>query len=224
MAFGGDKADATAARGATTALAALAADPLSLFAMRSPGRRSPGALLNSKPPRAPTEEPPTQRVLPTVRERPKPPPLAGDEPGAPPMALPPDTLGPPPSLLPGSPAGPAPVGGTPFYPYFGPPLIGGPGGGPGGPYPQVPPIIPGGPDGPPSEPDGPIAPSNPDVPVVPGTPEFPIVPGGPDGPTPPPPGPPLPPSPVPEPATWLMMILGVFSIGQALRRARIRRV
>jgi hypothetical protein len=47
-------------------------DPLSIFAMRSPGERGL-ALLNSKPDRAPraaAEEPPTERVLSMVRERP----------------------------------------------------------------------------------------------------------------------------------------------------------
>jgi hypothetical protein len=44
--------------------------------------------------------------------------------------------------------------------------------------------------------------------------------GGTDGggePTPPPPPPPGPVSPIPEPATWLMLMLGLFGIGAALR-------
>ncbi|MFN3514933.1 MAG: hypothetical protein ACK41C_17940 [Phenylobacterium sp.] len=51
-------------------LTAMLRDPLALLAMRSPGERGPGALLNSKPPRAKAEPAPVERVLSTVRERP----------------------------------------------------------------------------------------------------------------------------------------------------------
>lgn len=70
---------------------------------------------------------------------------------------------------------------------------------------------------------------NPPLPI-PGVPGGAIIPpppggggGGGGGNPPPPPGPPPPPpvvTPVPEPATWIMMIVGVGMIGWQLRRRR----
>jgi hypothetical protein len=130
---------------------------------------------------------PHERVLSTVRERPQ----ASD--------LPPGTetpifpTAPPADQFAGPPAFGPPFSNTPFS-YPGPPPPGLPPGGipPGG-------IPPGGtpPGGPP--PGGPP-------------------PGGPPPGGPPPGGPPeTPPIPVPEPATWAIMLLGLLGIGAAMR-------
>jgi len=149
------------AAGLSATLAAMMRDPLSIFAMRSPGERGL-ALLSSKPERtraAAAEEPPTERVLSTVRERP---PVASalDE-----FILPAD------ELLGGDLMQLAALEPQPEVVPLGvlPPLVT-PGGGFWG--------------------------------------------GGGDEPNPPP----SVPTPVPEPATWSMMLLGFFTIGSLLRR------
>lgn len=238
VAIGGDRTSSSTSGGAQTGHSARVVDPLALWAQRSPGVRALGALLNSKPgsgPIAGSGGPPTQRVLPTIRDRPRPGPIAGGEPAGPtgPTGSPPEPLPPPPGFLPGAPILPEPVGAPPWYPD-GPGFTGGSGGGLGGPFPSFPPVGPGTPDVPlapdvpmtpdvPLAPDGPGGPDGPVVPGVPVAPVTPVVPGGPgDWPTSPP-IPPFPPSAVPEPGTWLMMILGFFAIGISIRRARGRR-
>lgn len=178
-----------------TTLVAVLKDPLSLFAERSPGGRAEGALLPTKPPR--------ERVLSTIRERDP----AGTLPGVddPVVAGVPEAAGP---------GGPAPEervlsgdrgglpgggGGAPggFAPF---------GGGPGGLIPENFAAPPPGPSIPGEEPPppgildpetGPPSLIGPPPPVVIGPPGL---------------------SPVPEPATWAMMLLGFFAIGAALRR------
>lgn len=191
--------DPASGKASITTLVAVLKDPLSLFAERSPGGRAEGALLPTKPPK--------ERVLSTVRERDP----AGTLPGVddPVVAGVPEAAGP---------GGPAPEervlsgerGGLPGGGGGAPGGFGGPGGfapfgGQGGLIPEGPPTVLGA--GPP--------------PGVPGT----DTPGGDPNPNPGiPPGPPPglldPPgvSPVPEPATWAMMLLGFFAIGAALRR------
>lgn len=185
-----------------TTLVAVLKDPLSLFAERSPGGRAEGALLPTKPPR--------ERVLSTVRERDP----AGTLPGVddPVVAGVPEAGGPAPEErvlsgeregLPGSGGGaPGGVGGPGGFAPFG--------GAPGGLIPEnfatAPPGGPGDP-GVPGDPGNPgPGPDGPGNPGIPGTPPTGIVdpPGG---------G-----SPVPEPATWAMMLLGFFAIGAAIRR------
>ncbi len=215
--------------GSRSTLAAAFADPLSLLAKRSPGHRSPGALLSSKPQRAglaAAAPPPTQRILGRVRERPAAiPPLEGGAPVAAGDLVP---LGAIPAQ-PGFASGGAPgIGGVPGF-----------GGEPGSPFPG----LPGGPGG--GGPAGPTLPGSPDVPIVPVvpvtpvvvvpvvpvspltppttdlpvTPTTPVVPTGPGGPVT------LPPtvSPVPEPASWVMMLFGFFALGCSMRRAGVRR-
>ena len=175
-------------------------DPLSLFADRSPGARRPGALLASK------KGGPRERVLSTVRDRPQ----AGDGPpaadnpifAAAPPAFESSSDSPPPGVPPAS--GP-PFSGTPFL-FPGPPR--------GAPPSGIPPegVPPGGipPGGtPPGEtPPGGIPPGGPP-------------PGGPPPGEPPPGGPPgTPPIPIPEPATWTMMLLGLLAAGAVARAAR----
>ena len=175
-----------------TTLIAVLKDPLTLFAERSPGGRAEGALIPVK-----------ERVLSTIRDRDP----AGTLPGVedPVVAGVPEAPGP---------AGPAPEervlsGEREGLPGGGgaPGGVGGPGGfapfsmGPGGLIPE----------------NFMTAPPGGGDPGVPGDPGP--DPGFPPGP-PPPPGILDPPgvSPVPEPATWAMMILGFFAIGAALRR------
>lgn len=167
-------------------VSAVLADPLSILTSRSPGGRGAGALMSTKPllstlpngtggiDTAGAPVVPTERVLPTVRDRP----AAGFEPIVP--------AGPGAGGLGGlgGPSGGIEPGGNGFVPFPGD-------GGGGG-------IFPGGGTVPSGGGGG-------------GT-----VPGG-DG-TPPPP-PPV--SPIPEPASWVMMILGVFAIGAMLRRRRL---
>lgn len=151
------------AAGLSATLASMMRDPLSIFAMRSPGERGL-ALLNSKPDRvrAAAEEPPTERVLSTIRERP---PVASalDE-----FVLPADeilggdlvqlaALAPQPEAVEAGLLPPLVVPGGGFW---------GGGGGDGG-----------------------------ETGTQPGLP-----------------------TPVPEPATWSMMILGFFAVGSLLRR------
>lgn len=219
----------SAGGGAGAGFAARVAGPVAQWAKRSPGERGLGALLSSKPWRAPTSGPgaPTQRVLPTIRDRPTPGPILGAGPAnlAGPPAIPPETVPTPVDFVPAVPVGPQPIGGPVWPAYYGPSLS--PGGGPGGPFPGSPPVVPGEPGAPdvpvvPGVPEVPGGPEVPVVPVIPGVPVTPVFPGGPgDGPSTPP-TPPLPPSAVPEPATWLMMIVGFFSIGLSIRRARLR--
>lgn len=175
-----------------TTLIAVLKDPLSLFAERSPGGRAEGALIPVK-----------ERVLSTVRER--------DPAGTLPGVEDPVVAGVPEGA---APAGPAPEERVLSGEREGLPGGGAPGGvgGPGGFAPFG-----GGP--------GMLAPENfatapPDTggPGDPGDPG--LVPGGPGNPGIPgvPPGLPGGGAPVPEPATWAMMILGFFAIGAALRR------
>lgn len=176
-----------------TTMVAVLKDPLSLFAERSPGGRAEGALLPSKPPK--------ERVLSTVRER--------DPTGTLPGVDDPVVAGVPEAAGPGGPVpeervlsgergglpggGGAPGGsGAPggFSPF---------GGAPGGLIPENFTTAP------PGTPGDPGVPGEPGNPGIPGTP---------------PPGLLDPPgvSPVPEPATWAMMLLGFFAIGAAMRR------
>lgn len=225
-AIGGDSGG-----GATRTLASVMADPLSLLAKRSPGGRGPGAMLSSKPSRALTASaapPPTQRVLSRVRDRPVGAPVIE---GLPPIAASPaagDTV---PLVTLAQPD---------FLPGGGSPLFGGlPIGQPGGPGfgGGVSPTLPGAPGGGPVTPVVPITPVVPPIiptePTVPGTPVTPVVPTGPGPVTPPtvgpvvpvvPGGPVSPPtlSPVPEPASWMIMLMGFFAVGWSIRRAGAR--
>jgi hypothetical protein len=188
-----------------TTLVAVLKDPLTLFAERSPGGRAEGALLPTKPPR--------ERVLSTIRER--------DPTGTLPGVDDPVVAGVPEAAGPGGPApeervlsgeregfpggGGAPGGFAPF------------GGAPGGLIPENFATAPPGGGGPgdpgPSNPPGILDPSNPPGVNPPGT--------NPPGVNPPglldPPGGG---APVPEPATWAMMLLGFFAIGTAIRRRK----
>lgn len=183
-----------------TTLVAVLKDPLSLFAERSPGGRAEGALLPIKLPK--------ERVLSTVRERDP----TGTLPGVddPVVAGVPEAAGP---------AGPAPEervlsGERDGFPGGGGGAPGGfaplGGGGPGGLIPEnfatAPPGNPGAPGGP-GDPPGIADPGDPSPdPGGPGNPGNPgVPPGG---------------SPVPEPATWAMMLLGFFAIGGAIRRRK----
>lgn len=156
-------------------IAAALADPLSVFADRSPGTRTSAALNQTKKARAHSKDgsrvaalPPSERVLTNVRTRP---PVAPEAPQytdallTTPLATDGAAIVPDIGILP--PAAVAPTG-TGSIPGIAPGgvgfLPGGGGGGGGG-----------------------------DTPVEPG------VPG------------------VPEPSSWLMMILGFFAIGRALR-------
>lgn len=203
--------DPAAGKASITTLVAVLKDPMTLFAERSPGGRAEGALLPTKPPR--------ERVLSTIRER--------DPAGTLPGVEDPVVAGVPEA---GAPGGPAPEervlsGEREGLPGGGAPGgFGGPGGfapfggAPGGLIPEnfatAPPGGPGDP-GVPGDP-GPDGPGNP----IPGTPPGLLDPGpGPDGPGIPP-GLPGGGSPVPEPATWAMMLLGFFAIGAAIRRRK----
>jgi hypothetical protein len=170
--------------------------PLDLFAERSPGGRGARALISIKPIKGPHE-----RVLSTVRERPA---------GIPPVVDSPIFTAS--AAVASIPMIPPQYDSQPVDRFFAPPPAAFFPGSPQGFIPGSPPqgLVPG---SPPSEPI--VPPTGPDVP--------PIIVG------PPPPGTPVPPSvpetppPVtivlPEPATWAMMILGLFAIG--LRR-RVR--
>lgn len=175
-------------------------DPLSLFSDRSPGERRPGVLLASK------KGGPQERVLSTVRDRPQtadiPPGTDGPIFTAGPPAFESSSGAPPADQFTAPPAFGPPFSSMPFL-YPGPPPSGEipPGGPPpGGPPPGGPP-----PGGPP--PGGP----------PPGGPP----PGGPPPGGPPPGEPPgTPPIPIPEPATWTMMLFGLFTAGLFARLAR----
>jgi hypothetical protein len=179
----------------TTTLLAVLKDPLTLFAERSPGGRAEGALIPVK-----------ERVLSTIRER--------DPTGALPGVDDPVVAGLPEAPGPGGPAPeervlsgereglPGGGGGAPGGFGGAPGGFGGPGfaPGPGGLIPE---------DFATAPPGGPGPGPGIDDPII-------------DGPGP---GAPPPPgifdpgaSPVPEPATWAMLILGFFAIGAALRR------
>jgi len=180
--------------GTKNLLLAALQDPLSLFAERSPGRRA-GPLLSIKAKAGPHE-----RVLSTVREREPANPVFADIPG--PFAtlpiIPPQYDAPPLDLATGEP--------QPFFPAA----------------PPVPPgfFIPGEffpPGNPPGAnvPPGEIPPPG----TPPGTPPPETNPPGP--PITPPGNPPVTPPvviPIPEPATWTMMALGLFAVGVAARR------
>lgn len=175
-------------------------DPLALLARRSPGHRGPGALHLTKSAAGPHE-----RVLAGVRQRDLAPDLA-PAPGAPVIIdIAPDAVAAP-IAAPGGGADTGPVNGslmpalvTPVaFPGIaglpGPAAVNsaGPGAAPGGTTPGGP-GSPGGPGTSPGSPGGP--------PGSPGTP--PGSPGGPSAGTPPPT------ITVREPATWLLMILGL---------------
>ena len=192
----------------TTTLLAVLKDPLTLFAERSPGGRAEGALLSVKP------GGPQERVLSTIRERDP----TGTLPGVGdpvvagvPEGPGPGGAGPEESVLPGESGGlPGSGGGGAPGGFGGPGFARGPGG-----------LIPE---------DFAAAPPGEGVPGDPGDPG--VGPGlGDPGPDPNPgfpPGPGAPPpgifdpgaSPVPEPATWAMLILGFFAIGAAIRRRK----
>ena len=183
----------------TTTLLAVLKDPLTLFAERSPGGRAEGALLPTKPPR--------ERVLSTVRER--------DPSGTLPGVDDPVVAGVPEAAGPGGPAPEERVlsgerEGLPGGGGGAPGSFGGPGFAPG----------PGGliPEDFATAPPGGGTPGNPGIPGDPGDPG--VGPGDPGIPGAPPPGifDPGGGAPVPEPATWAMLILGFFAIGAALRR------
>ena len=177
-------------------------DPIALFAERSPGSRVPGALHLTKPGAGPHE-----RVLSEVRERP----VVLDLPPAavePLFADNPPEIAPHPSVLPeDTTAGEI---GDSFFPTF----VNSPFGfplsptsatdNPGGT--DVPPGGPGSGDIPPGRPGGFITP--------PGGTDTPGSPGGPD--TPPPT------IALPEPSTWLLMILGL-AVFITMRRREGRR-
>lgn len=174
------------------ALVRVVQDPLSLFAQRSPGERGAGALLSTKGAR----RGPTEQVLAPAREVVPPAeaqPFAGlADPELPALAY----LGVPEGAPVVAPPffGGVPVGPVGFFGGGSPGIPGPIGGGGGGGGGGVPPLTP---------------------PVV--TPEPP----GPPGP-PIPPGPPSPPLPIPEPATWLTMLIGFFATGLIVRRRAAR--
>jgi hypothetical protein len=189
---------ATIAGGGTAAVAEVLKDPLSLLADRSPGSRPEGALFSTK--RA-KEKPfnPVEMVL--AGERTRPPVAEEAAPGAnladlmsnPLLAIEPEAL-----PLPFS----APED-APFGPLGGPSFVGG-----GAPGPGI--LIPVG-DLPPGG-----SPGSPPSTGGPGTPPDCCSPG-----TPPDTTPPVTPA-VPEPATWVMLILGFFMVGGSLRASARR--
>jgi hypothetical protein len=134
-----------AGKAGRTGIIAALADPLALFAARSPGERGAGALLSTKP------GGPAERVLSEVRDRD---PAAGDPPADPVGPITPDDVAalgnglPSDGALPGGAGGPgdggAPGGGSPFFAPFTPPSFGGAPRDPdaGGPPPGGPGIIP----------------------------------------------------------------------------------
>lgn len=141
-----------AGKAGRTGIIAALADPLALFAARSPGERGAGALLSTKP------GGPAERVLSEVRDRD---PAAGDPPADPVAPITPDDVAalgnglPSDGALPGGAGGPggggAPGGVSPFFAPFTPPSFGGapsdpdtPGSPPPGPPGIVPPPILGG--------------------------------------------------------------------------------
>ena len=203
-------------------------NPLALFARRSPGRRGPGAQHLTKAAAKPHE-----RVLAGVRQRDLAPGLA-PAPGAPVMIdIAPEAVAAP-TAAPEGAADTAPVNGSlvptpttpiafPGFPGAATDNFGGPGTPPGG-------TTPGGPGGNGTPPGGPSGPGGTDTPPAgPGditTPSggsdtLPIGPGDTD--TPPnSPGTTMsgtpPPIEVPEPATWLMMIVGLLAVILTVRR------
>ena len=184
---------------------ALLNDPFNLLDERSPGGRGPRVLLSIKVPH--------ERVLSTVRERALPLPPAVDNPAfatseavASIPIIPPEYETLPPDPVAGAPSFPSSLPTTPLdYPN----IVAG-----GAPTPNAP---------------APTAVSSggaptPSVPAPPAA--SPGSPPTPNAPVPPPalPGAPLTPGTivVPEPATWAMMILGLFVIGVGVRR-RVRK-
>jgi hypothetical protein len=148
----GHPASSKASKPGKSGLLAMLADPLSLFAERSPGERGAGPLLSTKP------GGPQERVLSEVRERD---PGAGDPaaaappgPNDPVFGVAPDTF---------APGGGAPGGGDP-----GDPGGGDPGFFPGGPGAVGPQFL--------QRPTPFVAPGNPGIPGDPGLPGIPAVP------------------------------------------------
>lgn len=219
--------------GGSRTLAAVVGDPLSFLAKRSPGGRGAGALLSTKPHRAAVgaaAAPPAQRVLGRVRERP---PIIPPLEGVAPMAAAPSDMGPLASIAqPGvTPGGATPVFGGPPMGEPGLPYTGPDGGGPTPTLPGTPevpvvpvvPIVPGVPVLPPVVPVVPVVPVEPvvpggppDRPVTPIPPVVPVIPGGPVSPPTP--------SAVPEPASWVIMLVGFFTVGWSIRRSGARRL
>ena len=122
-----------AGKAGRSGIIAALADPLALFAARSPGERGAGALLSTKP------GGPAERVLSEVRDRD---PAAGDPPADPVAPITPDDVAalgngvPSDGGLPGGAGGPgggggAPGGVSPFFAPFTPPSFGGAPRGPG---------------------------------------------------------------------------------------------
>ena len=228
----------------TRAVMETISDPLSILDSRSPGARRADALRQTKPGHArslaavaPLPGAPEERVLASLRDRPLEPDLAR----GPALLGPNDLSGPdrapgglpfaPAGALPG--AGPTPAGFTPndfgglpppsglLLPPNQPPPGGGvspPGGSPPGGSPPGGSPPGGGPPG--GSPPG----GSPPVATPPGGGPPVVIPpgGGPPGggPSPPGGGPPGGGGPVPEPASWIMMIMAMFAVGAALRRRR----
>lgn len=138
------KAGQSGTKAGTGGLLAALADPLSLFAERSPGGRGAGPLLSTKPGLAPEE-----RVLSEVRER-------DPGPGIDPVfGVAPDGLAPGSDPAAGDPGGGDPGGGDPF------------GGGPGGGGPSFGPFAAFNPTQPELLPFAPGSPPDPGIPAVP---------------------------------------------------------
>jgi hypothetical protein len=185
----------------TSEIIALLNDPLNLLDERSPGGRGSRVLLSIKGPH--------ERVLSTVRERESPIPPVVDNPAfATPEAvasipmIPPEYETPPSDQLIGSPSFPS---FNPTTPLDYPNIAAG-----GAPTPNVP-VAPAVSSGGAPTSQAPAPPAGP----ADGTP-------APSARVPPPALPGTPPTPgitvVPEPATWTMMILGLFAIGAGVRR------
>jgi hypothetical protein len=181
---------------ALTAVRNALADPLSVFAARSPGQRGAGALFQSKANKRRAQRgpilahSPSERVLPGERVRSSPTlPFINEVPTA--FAFPANAISPD-LFVPASDIAPAPPLAEASFP---PGLIFAPAAGGGGA------TIPG---------VGTEIPSNPGAPVNPGS----ATPGGGSTPSEPPPI-----GEVPEPATWCTMIIGFFAVGFAMRLA-----
>jgi hypothetical protein len=178
----------------TKALVAVAADPLSIFDARSPGARQADALRQTKPGH------PKYLAALALPAGPEERVLASvrDRPPEPDLALA------PPLLAPNSLVGPDAAPGLPFLPTTSAPGAGlTPAAFTPGNFGSLPP------------PGGLLLPPN-------QTPTGGTPPGGgsPPGGGPPGGGPPGGGGPVPEPATWMMMVMATFAVGAALRRRR----
>jgi hypothetical protein len=195
--------------------------PLSLFADRSPGERSSGALLSTKPDRR-AGAAPHERVLAAVRDREAPldVPAAADSSADSPAVGPEDLAAG--NAAPGATSPDRAFNTSPFTAF---PIgfSGFPAGLPFGTPPATSPIGSGA--APADQAAGlppatlPLSPAAPDAPeTTPELPSTPSTPGAPSGPptSPPPSGPGT--ITVPEPATWTIMLLGLLVIGATVRR------